>query len=77
MTTTHKMSVGELIRLLRQFPSGMPVLGDGYESGFDEITEVKLVAAGKPKFNDEWAGEFEQKDNIAGGFFAVHIGTRG
>lgn len=77
MTATHKMSAGELIRLLQQFPPGMPVLGDGYESGFDEITEVKLVVAGKPKFNDEWAGEFEQKKSMAEGFFAVHVGTRG
>ena len=31
------MTIEELIKVLSIFPSGMRVLVDGYESGFDEI----------------------------------------
>ncbi|MBV6324376.1 hypothetical protein [Duganella violaceipulchra] len=71
------VTVRELIGLLAQFNGDMPVLTDGYESGLDDIKNVRLVIAGKPRFNDEWAGEFEVKQGLGkSDFQAVHIGAR-
>lgn len=60
-----KMTVGELIEALRQFPSDRRVVVDGYEHGFDDpVIQEKHV---KPHHSpDWWEGKLEETDKETG-----------
>ena len=52
-------SVGELIDVLKKFPSDMPVLVTGYESGYENFFQPRVVGLVCKEENMYWDGEFQ------------------
>ena len=53
------MKVGDLIKLLREYPSDLRVVVDGYEDGYDDLTP-KQIAVEKISLNtgeNDWEGQ--------------------
>lgn len=60
ITLEHVMTVAELIEELRSLPSDLPVLVEGYETGWDGIHSMReLGVESVPNAND-WDGEFRE-----------------
>jgi hypothetical protein len=58
------MTVAELIEKLKEFPPGLRVLVDGYESGMSEPGEVCRVTARESGYGpSSYLGEFEIYDD--------------
>jgi hypothetical protein len=47
------MDIKELINELQKYPSDMPVIVEGHEGGYDDISEIKEVSV-ILNHNDEW-----------------------
>jgi hypothetical protein len=62
------MTVKELINRLQQIPNQeMRVVVNGYEGGFDDIKEPKIIIAYERIDNDWWDGKYEQSSSGQGG----------
>lgn len=58
------MTVKELINRLQQISNQeMRVVVNGYESGFDEIKQSKIIIAYERIDNDWWDGKYEQSSS--------------
>lgn len=51
------MTVDELLEQLRQLPGNLPVLVEGYESGFDGIRELRTAGVVPYRKAEAWDGE--------------------
>jgi hypothetical protein len=61
------MTVYELIELLQDYPGGMRVVVAGYEGGFNDLANVKIIEL-KLNVNEEWYyGPHERPDDDAKG----------
>lgn len=56
------MNVAELIEHLRQYPADLPVLVEGYESGWDGIHALRQAAVVPLASSDDWDGQYEEPD---------------
>ena len=62
------MTVKELINRLQQIPNQeMRVVVNGYEGGFDDIKEPKVINAYQRIDNEWWDGKYEQSSSGQGG----------
>lgn len=62
------MTVKELINRLQQIPNQeMRVVVNGYEGGFDDIKEPKVIIAYQRIDNEWWDGKYEQSSSGQGG----------
>lgn len=52
------MTVDELLEQLRQLPGNLPVLVEGYESGFDGIHELRTAGVVPYRKAEAWDGEY-------------------
>ena len=50
------MTTQELIERLKEFPPETPILVEGYETGFDDIVEVKPNEAVHYRHAQDWDG---------------------
>jgi hypothetical protein len=53
------MTVGELIKALKQFPEEMKVVTTGYESGYEEILYPEIIEVRHEPENCYWDGEYQ------------------
>jgi hypothetical protein len=67
------MTVCELIERLRSYDPNARVVVTGYENGYDDICEIKLITITPVADAKEWDGEFDDYEN---GEVAVHLKTR-
>ena len=56
------MTAGQLIEILSKYPSDLPVLVEGYETGFDPIHSIVPAKAIPNPENQEHDGEFEKDE---------------
>ena len=59
-------TVKELIEILKQMPADLPVLVNGYESGFDNFYNPSIKTLKYVPEVKYWDGEFQQSDNESG-----------
>lgn len=59
---TFHFTVGQLIEILQTFPSDLPVLTSGYESGFENFYPPKIAALIHQPENKYYEGEFQDAD---------------
>lgn len=73
------MTVGELIKELQRFEPEMPAMVQGYESGYDEIKEIRIITGLSyyPKQDNNWYdGEYQEVRSIdiqSDGISAVYL----
>jgi hypothetical protein len=60
------MTADELIKQLQKLPPDTPVLVEGYETGFDDIVELRSVQVFRFRKAAEWDGEYQTPDNFTG-----------
>lgn len=53
------MKIKDLINKLKSLPADAQVLVQGYEDGFDDIKDVRQIAASKKTDARDWEGEYE------------------
>ena len=53
------MKVKELIEALKQFPGDLPVLTDGYETGFEEIRSPRIIEVKHEPKKPYYDGEYQ------------------
>lgn len=60
------MNVAELIKLLEDYPSGMPVMVQGYEGGFQDVTvdKIKVLDITRVVHKGEWYRGDHEEFNI-------------
>ena len=53
------MTIGELISLLRTYPTDLRVVVDGYEDGFDDLSpeQLSVVEVGLHSGEERWVGD--------------------
>ena len=56
------MAAGQLIEMLSKYPRDLPVLVEGYETGFDSIHSIVPAKAIPNPENQEYDGEFEKDE---------------
>ena len=56
------MTVAELIEQLRQLPADLPVLVEGYETGWDGIHELCTAGVARYRRAQDWDGEYRSAD---------------
>ncbi len=71
------MNVAELIEQLRQLPGDLPVLVEGYETGWDDIHELHTDGVMRYRRAQEWDGEYRTADEFAGKPAVLIVGRRG
>lgn len=54
------MTIAELIEHLNHYPADMPVLVQGYETGWDSIHALREAVVVPFKKAHEWDGEFRE-----------------
>lgn len=54
------MTAEELIAHLQALPPETPVLVEGYETGFDEIVDLRMVEVSRLARPEDWEGEFDK-----------------
>ncbi len=54
------MTVAELIEQLQKFPQTLPVLVEGYETGWDGIHLLRTVCVEPNLKKEDWDGEFSE-----------------
>ena len=59
------MTAEELIERLKSLPPETPVLVEGYETGFDEIVDIKAQEVVRYRNAQEWDGEYRAADNFS------------
>jgi hypothetical protein len=55
----YNFTVGELIRILQQYPEDMPVVESGYESGYDNFYHPFVKKVKHQPENPYYEGEFQ------------------
>lgn len=60
------MTVAELMDLLRDLPPETRVLVEGYETGFDDIVELRPLEVFRYRNAREWDGEYQAKNEHSG-----------
>jgi len=60
------MTTQELIERLKECPPETPVLVEGYETGFDDIVELKSCEVVRYRHAQEWDGEYQSSDKFSG-----------
>ena len=59
------MIIEELIQQLQRYPKNSRILVQGYEDGYDEVTNVREISI-KPNTSHEWYnGKYIHSDNPA------------
>lgn len=78
MDKKKMMTAGELLACLREFPDDMPVLVEGYETGWDSIADIRAASVVRELDPDDWDGEYQlvERDQ-AGQAVALIVGRRG
>ena len=73
------MNVEELIEQLRQLPGNLPVLVEGYETGWDGIHELRIAGVVPYRKAEEWDGEYHLATDFkqAGQPAVLLVGRRG
>lgn len=59
------MTAEELIERLKALPPEMPVLVEGYETGFDEVVELTSERVVWYRHAQEWDGEYQVPDRFS------------
>jgi hypothetical protein len=57
-------TVGELIEILKVFPTNMPVVTSGYEDGYDNISQPKILKVKHEPESKYYSGEFQIAEDI-------------
>ena len=60
------MKVKELIEALKQFPGDLPVLTDGYATGFEEIRSPKTIEVKHEPQKPYYEGEYQDAEEKSG-----------
>ncbi|HEV3157771.1 MAG TPA: hypothetical protein VGZ00_10535 [Candidatus Baltobacteraceae bacterium] len=73
------MNVSELIEHLRTFPPDLPVLVEGYETGWDRIHKLRETAIVRFDKAREWDGEYREASETkqTGTAALLIVGLRG
>jgi len=76
------MTAKELIKRLQALPPETHVLVEGYETGYDDIVELKAEEVFRYRRAQEWDGEYQKPDELFGKGsktvpVAVIVGRRG
>ena len=76
------MTAEELIKRLKTLPPETPVLVEGYETGYDDIVDLKAEEVFRYRKAQEWDGEYQKQDELFGKGSktvpaAVIVGRRG
>lgn len=59
------MTAADLIARLEALPPNTPVLVEGYETGFDDIVELKPEQVLRYRHAQEWDGEYQLLDRFS------------
>lgn len=59
MNATKSRTVGDLIRILESLPPDMPILVSGYESGYENFQEPRVVRLAHRPNNPYYDGEYQ------------------
>lgn len=60
------MTVEELMEQLKNLPAETPVLVEGYETGYDDIVELRPLEVFRYRNAQEWDGEYQTKNEHSG-----------
>ena len=60
---TFSFTIGELIKILHQFPDDMPVVVSGYENGYENFYQPSIKAVKHCPEKPYYDGEFQLDDN--------------
>lgn len=60
------MTVEELMDQLKTLPPETPVLVEGYETGYDDIVDIRSVEVVRYRKAQEWDGEYQAGDAFSG-----------
>ncbi|MCL7942958.1 hypothetical protein [Marinobacter sp. ATCH36] len=60
------MTADELIQRLKTLPPESTVLVEGYETGYDDIVDLKPMEVVRYRKAQEWDGEYSSVDKFAG-----------
>jgi hypothetical protein len=76
------MTAEELIKRLKTLSPETPVLVEGYETGYDDIMDLKAENVFRYRQAQEWDGEYQKQDELFGkgsktAPTAVIVGRRG
>ena len=71
------MTAEELIKRLKSLPSETPVLVEGYETGFDEIVDLKALEVFRLDQPAEWEGEYNRRAELPCSDSGIHGGLEG
>ncbi|MBE2272503.1 MAG: hypothetical protein IAE80_29985, partial [Anaerolinea sp.] len=58
----ERLTVGELIERLQQFPASLPVIVRSYEEGYDPVTEVQVIRVAETADRAWYVGVYEATD---------------
>jgi hypothetical protein len=59
MNPTKSLTVGDLIRILEALPQDIPIFVSGYESGYENFQEPKVVRLAHRPNNPFYDGEYQ------------------
>ena len=59
----YNYTVGELIKILQQYPEDMPVVVSGYENGYENFYHPFVKKVQHLPENPYWDGQFQVADN--------------
>ena len=59
----YNFTVGELIKLLQEYPEDMPVVVSGYENGYENFYHPVVQKVKHQPDNPYWDGQFQLDDN--------------
>ena len=71
----YHSTVGQLVEVLKSLPQELPVLTSGYENGFENFYEPRIIKVKHEPENMYYEGEFQvaEDDDDVGTFDAVVI----
>ncbi len=58
------MNVAELIEKLKNFPPESRVVVEGYEEGYDDVKEVKVISVRLNAYEEEWRGPHKKSKSV-------------
>ena len=59
----YNFTVGELIKILQQYPQDMPVVVSGYENGYENFYQPSVRKVKHLPENPYWDGQFQLDEN--------------
>jgi hypothetical protein len=59
----YNFTVGELIKILQQYPDEMPVVVSGYENGYENFHQPYVKKVKHLPENSYWDGQFQLDEN--------------